>query len=475
MATNQKGLKKRKNLIIPLVAILVLAGAAGAYIYFSKNAQATAAVATATEAYYTAQVRQGDLTVSASGTGTLTAGKTTNLSFPVSGEVSAVNVQVGDDVTTGTVLAELADTGSLRNSVISAELDLKTAQKALDDLTTNAGSNVATAQLAVVEAKQAYEAAAEVVHKAGDVRCDEDTIDAYYSDYLDANNVLQGLKADPYDQAYYLKVIAPAEENVKTAYNTYLYCLNYTQYEIDSSQANVTIAESTLKQAEAELEVILANNGVDPDEYALAENTVENAQLTYDKAQKNLESAKMTAPFDGTITVVNGETGDVADTGTFITIADLQHPLVSFSIDETDIDKAAIGSAATVVFDAMPDLTFSGTVTQLNPSLTSSGGYSVLEGTIKLNLDDQTSVKRLVEGLSGSVEIISGEAKGALLVPVEALRDLGDGTYSVFVVGEDGKPRLKVVEVGIMDVTYAEIKSGLSLGDVVTTGAMETN
>jgi hypothetical protein len=39
---------------------------------------------------------------------------------------------------------------------------------------------------------------------------------------------------------------------------------------------------------------------------------------------------------------------------------------------------------------------------------------------------------------------------------------------------ENGQPRLKVVEVGLMDYTYAEIKSGLSEGDVVTTGIVET-
>jgi hypothetical protein len=34
--------------------------------------------------------------------------------------------------------------------------------------------------------------------------------------------------------------------------------------------------------------------------------------------------------------------------------------------------------------------------------------------------------------------------------------------------------RLSVVEVGIMDATYAEVKSGLQQGDVVSTGIMET-
>ena len=66
----------------------------------------------------------------------------------------------------------------------------------------------------------------------------------------------------------------------------------------------------------------------------------------------------------------------------------------------------------------------------------------------------------------------SGEAKNALLVPLEALHKAGD-TYTVFVM-ENGTPTLKVVEVGIQDLLYAEIKSGLNPGDTVTTGTTET-
>jgi hypothetical protein len=39
---------------------------------------------------------------------------------------------------------------------------------------------------------------------------------------------------------------------------------------------------------------------------------------------------------------------------------------------------------------------------------------------------------------------------------------------------EDGKLRLRVVEVGLQDLTKAEIISGVSAGDVVTTGVVET-
>lgn len=95
-------------------------------------------------------------------------------------------------------------------------------------------------------------------------------------------------------------------------------------------------------------------------------------------------------------------------------------------------------------------------------------------GSLELDLADTQSGTRFFEGLSASVEIIGGQAENVLLVPVEAVRDLGDGAYGVFVVQSDGSLRLRPVEVGLMDATYVEIKSGLDLGDTVTTGLAET-
>jgi hypothetical protein len=40
---------------------------------------------------------------------------------------------------------------------------------------------------------------------------------------------------------------------------------------------------------------------------------------------------------------------------------------------------------------------------------------------------------------------------------------------------EAGEPKLRVVTVGLMDYTSAEILSGLSAGEIVTTGVVDTN
>jgi multidrug efflux pump subunit AcrA (membrane-fusion protein) len=77
-------------------------------------------------------------------------------------------------------------------------------------------------------------------------------------------------------------------------------------------------------------------------------------------------------------------------------------------------------------------------------------------------------------GSNASVDVIGGRAENAILVPVEAVREIAPGEYAVFVM-EDGEPKLRVVTVGLMDYSSAEITSGLEAGEVVTTGVVETN
>jgi multidrug efflux pump subunit AcrA (membrane-fusion protein) len=68
------------------------------------------------------------------------------------------------------------------------------------------------------------------------------------------------------------------------------------------------------------------------------------------------------------------------------------------------------------------------------------------------------------------VEVVAAEARNALLVPVQALRKLGEDQYAVFVVQPDGTLEMRKVEVGLMDYVNAEIRSGLQRGEVVSLG-----
>ena len=75
----------------------------------------------------------------------------------------------------------------------------------------------------------------------------------------------------------------------------------------------------------------------------------------------------------------------------------------------------------------------------------------------------------LYPGMSLEVEVIAAEAKDAMLVPLQALRQNPDGTYFVEVLQPDNTFAATSVSVGLKDLANAQILSGLIEGDQVST------
>ena len=81
---------------------------------------------------------------------------------------------------------------------------------------------------------------------------------------------------------------------------------------------------------------------------------------------------------------------------------------------------------------------------------------------------------KLLLGMNASIDVIGGTATNAIIISVDALHEIDTDQFGVYVL-KNGKLTFKVVEVGLNDSYSAEIKSGLQLGDVVSTGLLETN
>ncbi len=473
---NKVNVKKSRSKLVMIIAAAVLLIAAGGFAYYHFSSQKAAATAQAsTTDSQTATARRGSLVISADGSGTLVARKQADLAFSSSGTIGSLDVKVGDKVTEGQQLAQLQDLSSLQSKVNEAQLSLMSAKQALEDLQNNTAEALAQAKLDLVDAQETYDDAKNAVVTDNMTRCDEDTITVYYEQYMDIQNQLDNMKNPTNDPYIYVNQIKPVESERDTAYSKYMYCLGYSDYEVESSQANLTIAEAAVETAQTKLETLQANNGIDPDELAAAQNTVDSAQIALNDAQKALDGATLTAPFDGTILSISAEAGDSIGTSTFISMADLTSLDVDFYVDESDMDNVAVGYDAEVTFDAIDGQTFNGAVTEVDPMLTTSGNYNMLHGVIEITLTQDQLSLNIPLGLSASVSVIGGRADNAVLIPVEALKDMGDGTYGVFVVSSDGSLTYTPVEVGLMDYTYAAITSGLNAGDVVSTGNVETN
>ena len=463
---------KNKGFWISIVLVAILSGGA---IYYFGFYTAPSQEETVEADMQTTVVRRGDLEISTSGAGILVAGDEADLNFPVPGTVATLNVKVGDTVTTGQVLAVLDNLDELEAAIASKEVTMLQAQRTLDDLSSNAGLALGEAKQTLALAQQTYDEAQDDILTGSMRRCDDDTSDEYYGTYWLAQQELDDLSdlREGFGLDYYLELIQPIEERRDTAYINWQYCSGFTEAEILESEANLQVSEATLAKAEADYQALVEANGIDPDDLALAEANLTNAELQLELAESNLEKATMVATMDGTVISIAAEEGEVVGTTTYITLADQAHPDVEVYVDETDINNIAIGYETQIVFDALPDKVFTGTVTEVDSELVSFGGYETIRGLIELDPAGLANIRALPLGLNASVDIIGGSTENALLVPVEALRELGEDEYAVFVV-QNGEPKLRVVEVGLMDYTYAEILNGVSEGDVVTTGIVET-
>lgn len=467
-----------KNRVGIIAGVLVLVGLVGVGIWQGLKVRSAAAalVATGTAeasgAYQTSTVRKGDISLDISGSGTVITNQSVDLAFATAGTVGELDVQVGDTVTSGQVLARLKDTSALEQAVKNQELAVQAAQQKLDDLLSNGSETLAQAYVDEASAEAAYAAAKAGLHQKGDARCLPSKTQEYYFKYLYAQQRVsewEGYLDDPntgYGRDYILEQLRPMRKERDQALANMNYCQGYTDQEINASQASYQVAQAKYELASQQYQALSASAGIDATAVATAKATLENAKLQLTKAQANLAGAVITAPVDGTVMAVNGSLDQPTGTGAFITIADLEHPQVQVSIDETDLVNFAVGCAADVSFTSLPGQTFKGVVTDVTPSLVTVQSVAVVQGLVDLENPRTSSGKVLPIGLSASVEITCQQAGSVLLVPAMAVYKDGQGSY-VYVLDAQGKPKKRAVALGIETVASAEVKSGLSEGEKV--------
>src|SRR5271157_2802788 len=499
-------LSHKRNFWYIVGSVLIVLIMAGGYLYYRSTQQKSKASASGSS-LQTATVRQGSIVISASGTGTVVAAATANLAFSNSGSSSSanatltkVNVTVGDQVKAGEVLAQ-EDNTTQTQALAQAQLNL--AQLTSPAAIATAQGAVATDQVNVTNAFQTlqFDISPERVQWEQEVATAQQNLtnaqlDAQANPSAAATQTVQDAqKALDYANQqlagavdWYNKVYVPQHftylvssttstggttsgRGSRGGSSTKIKTISPpTATAIASARAALALAQA--QEVQDQDLVTALTTGVIPDT-ATGSGIValKQAQTALQSAQTNFDNTEIIAPFDGTVTAVNNTVGDTVGTATVITVADLSKRLLTVYIDETDLSKLALGEEVDATFDAIPNQTFKGTITQIVPALTTVDNVPAVQAQAAL---DATASSALYVGLNATVNVINAQANNVLLVPIQALKELEPGKYAVFVV-QNGNLTLQQVEVGLMDQTYAEIKSGLQAGDVVSTGLAATN
>jgi multidrug efflux pump subunit AcrA (membrane-fusion protein) len=171
------------------------------------------------------------------------------------------------------------------------------------------------------------------------------------------------------------------------------------------------------------------------------------------------------APLAGTITALNVENGDVVGstdgTRAYATVIDLDRLQVAITVAESDSASVQVGQKAVITFDALPELTLTGKVKNIDFSGTNSEGVVSYEVLVTLDATN-ASVKG---GMTVSVDIVTDVATDVLAVPSSAVKTSSSGKYVQ--VLENGQPTDVSVQVGMATDSYIEIVSGLSEGQEI--------
>lgn len=456
----------RKRIFWIGVVMVIVLFAAGAYLYSSRVSAAQAADSDEAE-MQTAVAHSGDITILASGSGQLVADSERSLGFDETGTLTEIMAEVGSQVLEGDLLARLQTENSQASidlAISEAQLAVIEAQKNLDELYANAEISRTTAMNDISTYSQEV--------RDAQYQLENYTIPTYLQG-MDAIEAVDSTKAqlDAASSAFEPYRLYPAYDETRYAL---LVELNEAQSQYDAAvkrlnyEYQLQVAEANL--AKARLEYEKYEDGPAQDDAELAQAQLDNAQAKLELAQGEQSSLTLLAPMAGTVTEIAAGPGEVIGAESpFITISNLQKAVLTVYLDESDLSLVSVGNEAEVTFDAFEDTIFYGRVTAVNPSLVTVSNVQAVEVEVVLDDGELPAGASFPVGLNATVDIISAQTKNAVLVPIEALRLIDSGEYGVFVV-ENGEPVFRAVEVGLQDITYAEILSGLNPGEVVSTG-----
>lgn len=513
-------MKKGKLALIIGISLLVVAGAAWGWLGRNKTA--------ATSQQASIAVRKGELQVTISGNGTIQPAASKSITTAVSGKISSINFQNGQQVKAGDLLFTIT-ADSLAYDLARSRLELKQAELELANLKTQqrqlqitapvsgyvTGVQVSTGQeiqkgmtLLTIEDRsklktkisfnEAQINQIKVGQKAEVTVTDLFTTLTGTVTEVDRNGRADSNGAKLYDVT--VEITNPG--SLSPGMKTQVTVQTAAGTETGLSAGTLTWAETTTVRAltggtvtkllvdensyvrKGQLLVSLSNDSL-VSQIASQELRVEQARLALAQVEQQQADTKIYAPWDGIVYLSqasstlsgssnnssattsasnngsgNLQVGDEVKSGQILATLLSPSLQVVVPVDETDIGKIYTGQKAEITVDAYPERKFAGTVTEIAAQGTVQNKVASFDVT--LVLDDTTGLKA---GMTANVEILVEDKKDALMLPIEAIIERGDRKFVRTERTEAGS--LQAVETGLYNETMIEIKSGLKEGDRV--------
>jgi multidrug resistance efflux pump len=271
------------------------------------------------------------------------------IAFTSSGVISEVLVEEGQAVKQGQPLIRLGDESD--TNYAAAQLELVSAQQALNDLQDSAGTDLAQSVIDLKDSREEYNDAVNYLH------------------------YLQNSQKIPQTETRRFLI---------STWRGYEYRVNTRNFKGPAPEDWIIEAENDLALKNAKLEAAQRTydrlkGGVDADQLAVLE-----ARLNVAKA--GVASFSVLAPFDGVVADLNAKMGNSISAGEpAVTVADFSHWLVNTTdLTEIDVVELAENAPVLVTLDAIPDMELKGTISSIGQTYSENQGDIVYDVTILL-------------------------------------------------------------------------------------------
>jgi len=443
--------KKHKKLIVFLTILVVLGVAAWVFAPKFLASQKN------TGSKYTEEtVSRRDIVTSLTASGTLEPADSYTVTSLVEGEVLTANFQEGDTVSKDDVLYTIDSSDAstnltkAKNSLSQAERSYERAQKNLSDLNVkstasgtvtdiavsvgdeiNAGATIATVRNSGTMTVKLYfptdEAKTFTVGEAASVTLDGsfETIAGHVTAISGSDEVLSGNRivrkvtiavANPGAITSSTSATATVGTSACAQDGTFSYAADKTiTAGVNGKVAAIKVAEGD-SVSDGQTIVTLSSDSLS-DAVDSAKSSVEDAQLSLDNQNDNMDNYTITSPIDGTIIDKEYKQGDSYESGkTLCIIYDMSYLTFTMNIDELDISSVKEGQTVNITADAAEGKTFEGTVTKVSINGTTTNGVTSYPVTVKI-----TDTEGLLPGMNIDAKIVLSERSNVIAVPVEAV------------------------------------------------------
>ena len=491
------------------ITAVVCVAAVAAAVLLPKNSKK--AVQASTQYMETALERR-DITNTFSGSGTISAANTYTVKSLVKGTVLTADFEVGDTIEKGTVLYTI-DSSDVATSVEKAQLALEQAQRSYDDTAdaqyirsviggtvasikvkagdyVTAGQEIATVRddssLLLTLEFPAADASGFAVGQAAEVILNgtfetlSGTVQAVAgTDTISSGNLLVRTVTIAVKNNGSLTTAQAASAIINGVSALASARFDYQHQQTVTATTSGTVAAVCVKEGtaiEANTAIVQLSGTELSRQVQSAADSLLNAQLSMSDTQKQMENYTITSPISGTVIQKNVKAGDTVGTDTtasetLCTIYDLSYLVMVINVDELQVSDVSVGQSVQVTADAVPDKTYTGTVTRVSMKGTSSGGTTTYPVTVRI---DETEGLR--PGMNANAEIVTAEAGNALAVPNAAIVRGGyvlvtkDSPSAANAAPDMTAPEGYVyvpVKTGVSDDDYTQIISGVTGNDTV--------